>query len=130
MFRFKENQWTQYVREIQQSVSDEEWWQGNFSYMTEGSDGTLWGATGHIIYHYTGQSWESYNGSHPDGMGLGGIALSKDDKIWAGDGFMKDGKNYYFANLPFYAIYALQVAPNGSAWYGTSQGLFIYDNLE
>jgi ligand-binding sensor domain-containing protein len=130
MFRFKENQWTQYVREIQQSVIDEEWSPVNFSYMTEGLDGTLWGATGNKIYHYTGQSWESYYGSHQDGMGLGAVAISKDGKIWAGDGFIKDGKNYYFTNLPFYQLYAIQVAPNGSVWYGSNRGLFIYDNLE
>jgi hypothetical protein len=128
LFRIKENQWTRYDRKFK-SYADGEW-MSSLSYMTEGPDGTLWGVRGFTIYHYTGQGWESYYKDHPSGIGLGAVAVSKDGKIWAGHGFIKDGKNYDFTDPPFFVIYAIQTAPNGSVWYGTTRGLIIYDNLE
>lgn len=103
----------------------------NQNFLIAGPDNTIWGIDDYTIYHFDGKNWDSYYGSHISSFGLGGIAVSKDGKIWGGNGFIRDGKNYYFTQIPQYSfVNTIQAAPDDSIWYGMHNGILVYDNNE
>jgi ligand-binding sensor domain-containing protein len=127
VFQVKNEQLTQFSRDFVETFDES----GVYIYKLRiASDDTLWGIIFTTVFHFNGRNWENYRMSYPSGQTLGGLVISKDGTIWAGNGYMRNGKNYVFTNLPFYAIYDIQGAPDGSIWYGTQNGIYVYDNKQ
>lgn len=127
LFRWFNNYWENHVIESEFVCRQ---YAGGEHFLTEGPDGTIWGSYGLNIFHFDGKAWNNYFMSNDPLFDLGGLAISNDETIWAGGGFYKDGKSYYFEKLPFSKAFTIQVAPDGSIWYGTYSGIYIYDNKE
>jgi ligand-binding sensor domain-containing protein len=129
-YRWVNGIWERHAPNFTNTITYNDFWVNPQNFMVETIDGTIWGSEGFYIYHFDGKNEELYYGSHFSQMGYGGLAVSKDGKIWAGDGFINDGKNYFFTDSPFYQVNTIQVAPDDTIWYGTDHGIYIYDNKE
>jgi ligand-binding sensor domain-containing protein len=102
----------------------------NIHFLAQSVDGNLWGRVSTTIFQYNGQTWNSYPDRTLFDNSNGKFTIGKDNSIWSGRGFDKNGKTYEFIGLPFNSVFDVQLSPDGSVWYGTDQGLYIYDNPE
>lgn len=94
-------------------------------------DGTTWAMVANSgLVHLNGDVWVTYP-YYTDG-GPKTLAVSDEGNVWVGEVFgnvialMENKQWYAFTDLPFNKVYDIQIAPDGSVWFGTGEGLYIY----
>jgi ligand-binding sensor domain-containing protein len=102
----------------------------NIHYIVLSDDGDLWGRVSTTIFQYNKKTWKSFPNLVCFDNSNGEFVIGKDGSVWSGRGFEKNGITYEFVGLPFTTISEIKIADDGSVWYGTDQGLFIYDNSQ
>lgn len=128
LFQLKNEKVTRHTRQLENIVCDELKSPEN-QHLAEGPDGTIWGNFGYLLYNFDGKNWKTYYSPHFRDEILGGLAVAKDGAVWAGKGFLRNGQIYIF-KLPFTMINTIDISPDGTIWYGTYAGIYIYDNKE
>jgi hypothetical protein len=128
LFRLKDDKVTKFTRQLN-NIECDELKSIDKQHLAEGYDGTVWGNIGYLLYNFDGKNWKTYYGPHFRDENLNDVAVAKDGTVWAGQGFIKNGQKYLF-KLPFTMINTIEISPDGSVWYGTFAGIYIYDNKE
>jgi hypothetical protein len=129
LFRVENEHLVKYSQELPQ-VKCPEMPEQPLQRLTGGGDSTIWGNIDSTIFNFDGKKYRIFSSLSYLSFTIGDIAVAPDGIVWAGFGFIKNDKSYIFDDLPFLKIYTVKVSPDGAIWYGTYDGIFIYDNSE
>jgi len=103
---------------------------GGQRFLTSDLQGEIWGIDKDCVFHWNGAAWDVFNVSSPYPYQFVDVVFDQNGKIWSGNGFMKDGKNYYFDTDKLWNLQDITVGPDNSIWFATAGYLMIYDNKE
>jgi ligand-binding sensor domain-containing protein len=127
LFKFSNNNWE--LKKVPGCQEKQN--QGLSRTINLGRDGILYVTCNENIARLVGKLWVTDTVKVDDYTGLGGVASDSNGTVFYRSGFIQNGIQFYFSNLPFYQINDIQIAPDGSVWYGTEfNGLFVFDNKE
>lgn len=102
----------------------------NWRKLVWGKDHTLWGLIGNTVFHYTKGDWINYQFPTTKSQSIGSIDVSSDGTVWSGNGYMKNDQISKIANSPLHEVLTITAAPDGSIWYGTQDGIYIFRRSE